>query len=470
MSVLFRAVEVDGRVVDVAVVDGRIDAIGPRLTPAADAEVIDGHGGALIPGLHDHHLHLYATAAASTSIEVGPPAVRDAARLAAALAEADRALGPGQWLRAVGYHEAVAGDLDREALDRTVAHRPVRVQHRSGARWTLNTAAVDALDLASRAEPGIERDASGRPTGRLHRADAWLRDLLPPAASPDLAALGARLASYGVTGLTDTTPTARIEDVSSMAAAVTSGALPQRVMVTGGAALTDTPWPAGIERGPVKLVIDDDTYPALDLLAAQIASAHQHGRAVAIHCVTRTALVLALAAWDVAGSRAGDRVEHGSVIPSDLVGDLLRLRLTVVTQPGFVAERGDEYLQDVDAADLPHLYRCASLLAAGVGVAGSTDAPYTSPDPWRAMRAAVSRQAPSGAVVGAAEAVSPTRALELFLGDLHDPAGPPRAVVVGAPADLCLLSRSRAAVLARLRADDVVATLCAGRIVHDGRR
>jgi len=154
------------------------------------------------------------------------------------------------------------------------------------------------------------------------------------------------------------------------------------------------------------------------------------------------------------------------VVPPELVDAIVRHGLTVVTQPGFIGERGDEYLSDVDEDDLPHLYPCRTLLDAGVPVAGSTDAPYSSADPWRAMRAAVSRRAPSGAVVGANEAVDAATALRLFLGRAHDPGGPPRTVAVGVPADLCLLDRPLADSLTRLRADDVAATVCAGRVLN----
>lgn len=468
MSLLVRNVEVDGALVDVEVIDGIVTQVAPRpLTRHGD--VLDGTGGALIPGLHDHHLHLYATAAGTASTAVGPPHVRNADGLRLVLAEADRSLPPGGWLRAIGYHETVAGDLDRSTLDRLVPLRPTRVQDRTGARWTLNSAALDALRIDERSEEGIERDAAGRPTGRLHRADAWLRDLLPPTAAPDLAALGAQLARCGVTGVTDTTPFEWVDDLAALAAAVAGGSLPQRVVVTGGPALADAVAPAVLERGPVKIVIDDGAYPSLNVLAAQIASAHGHRRAVAIHCVTRTALVLAVAAWDVAGAAPGDRVEHGAVIPVELIADLRRHDLTVVTQPGFVAERGDEYLAEVDPDDIPHLYRCASLLDAGVRVAGSTDAPYSAPDPWRAMRAAVARTTRSGALLGGGEAVSPRRALRLFLGDPHDPGGAPRMIAPGAPGDLCLLAHPLDAVLGRLTADDVVATIRAGEVIHDRR-
>lgn len=465
-QVLLRGVEVDGRVVDVRVSAGCIDAIGPALATGGATVVVDGHRGALLPGLHDHHLHLFAVAAAASSVPAGPPTVRTGPDLALALRTANAALPAGRWLRATGYHESVAGDLDRHGLDRIVADRPLRVQHRSGARWILNTAAVTALDLTARDHPGVDRDAHGAATGRVDRADSWLRALLPPAAAPDLATVGAALASRGVTGVTDTTASNDEDDLAAIARAVDAGALPQRVMVTGGHALAGLATPEGVERGPLKLIVDDGDYPALEDLADQIGDAHRHGRAVAVHCVTRTALVLALAAWDEAGSRPGDRVEHGSVIPAELITDLRRHRLTVVTQPGFVAERGDEYLRDVDADDLPHLYRCRSLLDAGVAVAGSTDAPYSAPDPWAAMRAAVSRRTPSGAVLGADERVTPEVALGLFLGDLHDPGGPARVVRVGASADLCLLAHPLATVLERLDADDVVATLCQGRVVH----
>lgn len=463
---VLRRVEVDDRIVDVGVADGRIDTVAPQVRPTTDAVVIEGHGGALVPGLHDHHLHLLATAAAAASTHVGPPQVRDRPGLVGALRSADASLGPGRWLRAVGYHDSVAGDLDRHTLDDIVARRPVRVQHRSGARWTLNTVALDRLDIASLPHPGIERDPAGRPTGRLHRADHWLGERLPPGAAPDLGTLGRYLASLGVIGVTDTTPSTRLSSLGLIADAVAAGALPQRVMVTGGPELIGARLTDDVEVGPVKLVIDDGDYPALDALAAQIDRAHRHGRAVAIHSVTRASLVLALAGWDVAGSRAGDRLEHGSVIPIELVGELARRAVTVVTQPGFVAERGDEYRREVDAEDLPHLYRCRSLLGAGVPIAGSTDAPYTDPDPWRAMRAAVSRSTPSGIALGADEAVSARQALGLFLGDRHDPGGPPRTVGPGEPADLCLLDRPLTAALEHLTSECVATTVCAGRLVH----
>ncbi len=105
----------------------------------------------------------------------------------------------------------------------------------------------------------------------------------------------------------------------------------------------------------------------------------------------------------------GDRIEHASVTPPEVIGAMARLSLTVVTQPAFIAARGDAYLRDVDAADRPDLYRCASFLEGGVAVGGSTDAPFGPDDPWLAMRAARERRAPSGARVGADRGVGGRR-------------------------------------------------------------
>jgi predicted amidohydrolase YtcJ len=468
-DLLIADVEVEGRVVDVVVERGTVTAIGPRGDVNA-TERVDGRGGALIPGLHDHHLHLLATAAALTSVDAGPPAVRNATGLAAALQAADRSHVGAGWLRAVGYHESVAGLLDRELLDSIVPHRPLRVQHRSGGMWVLNSAALDVVERAASSLPadGVERDGAGRATGRLFRLDRWLRDVLPIDGVPDLGRVGRRLARFGITGVTDTTPYEHVDDLRPLVDAVRAGALPQRVAVTGSASLASERFPEPLEVGPVKIVLEDHTPPPFDDFVGWIEVAHARRRPVAVHCVTRAALALALAAWDAAGVGLGDRIEHGAVIPPEFGAELAARRLTVVTQPGFVFERGDDYLDEVDPEDRPFLYPCRSLLDRGVLVAGSTDSPYSDGDPWTAIATATSRTTVGGRRLVPSEAIAPHQALALFLGELAAPGGLARRVAVGATADLCLLDRPLAEVLAAPSADRVVATFRAGRRIHGG--
>lgn len=465
---LLQRVEVGGALVDVAITGGTVQAVGPSLPVTARVEVVDGAGGALLPGLWDHHIHLVALAAARRSVHVGPPEVTDEAGLAATL----RSAGSGDaWIRAVGYHESVAGDLDRQALDRLAPGRAVRLQHRSGSMWVLSSEAVRRLGIEDERRAGLERDADGRLTGRAYGDDRWIGERvrhIAPEPPPDLAAVGAELASYGVVGVTDATPYASLGELDLLVGAAASGALPQHVVVTGGPALAGATPPAPLRRGPVKLRLADHALPSLDELAGWIATAHAAGRPVAVHCVTRESLVLTLVALDDAGSVPGDRIEHGAVVPPELLDGLRRHRLTVVTQPGFVAERGDRYLAEVDPDDVPHLYPCRRLLDAGVPVAGSTDAPFGHPDPWRAVSTAVSRRTAEGEVLGAGEAVDPAAALALLLGAPDDPGRLTRRVEVGAPADLCLLRAPLAEALAAPAADLVRRTLVAGATVHDG--
>jgi predicted amidohydrolase YtcJ len=220
-----------------------------------------------------------------------------------------------------------------------------------------------------------------------------------------------------------------------------------------------------VSVGPVKVMLHDDDLPPADDLAERFRVAHHADRPVAVHCVTRAQVVLTLAALQQAGSATGDRIEHGSVLPDEIVGDVRRMGVTVVTQPNFVAERGDEYLKDVDGDDLPLLYRCKSLIDAGVAVAAGTDAPFGGADPWAAVTAAIERKTPSGAVLGANETLPPARALALFLGEATSPATL-RLVQPGAVADLCVLRCSLSDAFANPGADLVRAAIMNGTVAY----
>lgn len=448
-------------VTDVKVSDGRVAACGPGLRPSPGEEEVDAAGHALLPGLHDHHVHLRALAAARSSVPVGPPQVRTPGELAQALKTADALAGPGAWLRCVGYHESVAGPLDRSVLDRIMPSRPVRVQHRTGKLWVLNSAAAGQIGLDDCELPGVERGGDGRPTGRLWRMDRWLAARVPAALS-SLAEVSASAAALGITGFTDATPGATGHDIASLAAAVADGSVVQRVHAMAPAGSCFPPG-AAITPGPVKLLLDDDALPPLDELAASVRRAHAENLPVAVHCVTRVQLLLALAALDEAGRRPGDRIEHGAVIPAEVIRELRGL--TIVTQPHFIAERGEQYAADVDAADRPDLWRLRSLMDAGVAVAAGTDAPFGGCDPWHVMRSAARRPA----VFRTSEAVSPAQALLLFLGEATAPATA-RRVRPGQAADLVLLRVTPADALRSLASDLVAATFVGGRRVYERDR
>lgn len=430
---LIRQARVPGfGMVDVRISGPTITECAPELDRRRGEGELPANGGWLLPGLHDHHIHLRSLASALRSVHVGPPNVRDRHQLATALAEADRMLAPGQWIRAVGYHESVAGPLDRSALDVLLPYRPVRVQHRSGALWMLNSRGLDLVG------------ATSQTTGRLWRSDSWLATKIGTQA-PSLAEISARAAALGVTGFTDATPAMAQASVDGLAQAVARGELVQRVHCMAPPGTIDPAVP-GFTLGPTKIILDDTALPTLDELIARIANAHAEGRAVAVHCVTRVQFVLTKAALESAGVRPGDRIEHGAVIPVESLDWLRKRRITVVTQPHFMVERGEQYDREVPAEDLLDLWRLRSLLAAGVAVAAGSDAPFGGFDPWRVLRAAVHRLD---------EGVTVEQALSLLTGG--------RVVRPGQIADLMLLRVPPSEAIETT--DAVVAAFVNGRLV-----
>ena len=248
-----------------------------------------------------------------------------------------------------------------------------------------------------------------------------------------------------------------------------SGALPQRVLLAGSLALGTADAADGVEIGPFKVHLHESVLPDVDELARDIARGHDAGRVAAVHCATKVELVVALAALRAAGTMRGDRIEHASIAPDTLIEDIATLGLTVVSQPHFIAERGDAYRAAILKAEWPHLYRLASFRAAGVALAGGSDAPFGGGDPWAAMAAATLRQTASGAVIGLDEALTPEAALDLFLGSAATP-GQPRSLRVGAVADLCLLDRPWLAARKALSSTLVRVTFIGGRIVNERER
>lgn len=449
-ALLLRNVEVEGEAVDVLVRDGTVAQIGAPDAP--DARVVDGRGGALLPGLHDHHLHLLATAAARTSVDCAGLADRD--DLAHALRTAE-----GPWVRAVRYDERLAGPLDRHVLDALVPDRPVRVQHRTGALWVLNSAALAAVRQTLDASPDVERDDQGRPNGRLWRYDARLRPALRHAA-PDLRPVAEDLARHGITGVTDATPDLDQPGLDLLATARRTGALPHRVTLLG--APTGGELPAGLDRGAWKLHLRDHDLPSPEALTHAVRTQHADHRAVAVHCVTAESLLLTLAALEDAGALPGDRIEHASVVPPGIAARIAEVGARVVTQPGFLHHRGDAYLREVEPTEQPWLYPYRSLIDAGVLVAPSSDAPHAPTDPWQAIAAATSRRTATGQHVATDEAVSAAQVLDGFLSPADDPGGRPRRVEVSAPADLVLLDVPLARALAEVPRNPVRLTLLSG--------
>ena len=445
-----------------------IQEIAPQLSPTIGESVLDARGGEVLPGLHDHHIHVFAAAAAHGSLDcdVGTGTVEDCRdRLAQRLS----GLAGSGWIRGVSYHEQQLGELDRWALDELCGDRPLRIQHRSGKLWVCNSLGLELLQLnASEQIDGVELDTQGRLNGRIVRNDKLIAQRLISTGGnvpPDIRGFSRMLARLGVVGVTDTSAHNNQQSRQDFDRLRREGVLLQRVNLMGDDSL---------DGGYLKILLDGDRLPPLEDLVRRINAARTKGRNVAFHCVTHLELVFALAALaDASGPEDGfDRIEHGAVVSDEMALRLADLGMPVITQPGFLYAKGDQYRADLTKSELANLYRFRGLQDLGVPVIASSDAPYGPVNPWQVIATAANRQTATGAVLGARECVCAEDALAGYLtppSALNQGLSFARArkLETGMPADVCLLERPWSEVLGQAGNATVRATLIGGSTVFD---
>ena len=185
-------------------VDGRhIQRVGSGEPPEAD-RVVDLPGASVLPGFIDTHVHLTATGLALGNRETEETSSA-AALLDLARARASEGEGPVV-LR--GFDETRWEDPTHPGLAEldAVTARPLVLHRADGHLALANSAALQASGLTEE-EEGVERDASGRPTGRitreaLHRLGRWAAGSLDDRAIQELQLQAAALgASRGVTAV-----------------------------------------------------------------------------------------------------------------------------------------------------------------------------------------------------------------------------------------------------------------------------
>jgi predicted amidohydrolase YtcJ len=213
------AAAVEGAPTALAIARGRVIALGDdreiRRLAGRGSTIVDLGGRRVVPGLIDGHIHA-VRAGATWDSELhwtGMPDVRSALASVAGAAARGR---PGEWIRAVGgWHPSQFTEgraPSREELDAVTGEHPVYVQALYD-HAVLNTEALrrSGIDQLAADPPGgsIERDADGRPTGRITGLGAFSLCLAAlPRRGPEeeragLAAMVRELHANGLTGLVD---------------------------------------------------------------------------------------------------------------------------------------------------------------------------------------------------------------------------------------------------------------------------
>ncbi|UOQ57416.1 amidohydrolase [Leucobacter allii] len=205
-------------------------------------------------------------------------------------------------------------------------------------------------------------------------------------------------------------------------------------------------------------------------------AAYRSGWPLALHAIGDAAIDLALDVIEEAQERYGARavpcrIEHFGIARPDQVERAARLSIAVTPQAGFIGPLGDQMAARVGAERESWLYRGRSVIDAGILLAGSSDLPVADNDLRRGMQAAVDRRTDSGAVLGAAEAITPEEALRTHTewaaratGQIADKGTLER----GKLADLTVFSASPLTA-PRIDELEIVATVLGGALSHDAR-
>lgn len=431
----------------VAVRGGRIAAVGEagdlEALRGPDTRLLDAEGRTVTPALLDPHLHLLAWAARLSSVDCSPGAVASIPELQRAIAGRARTLPPGSWVRAAGYDEFALREKrhpTRHDLDAAAPQHPVKLGHRSGHAWVLNSRGLElaGIRLDTPEPPGatIEREVpSGEPSGLLLEMDDYLGRHTPGPTPAEIEAglrqVDRQLLSWGVTFVQDATPSNDLTAWRDLAGYLERDILRVNVSMMVGLAALPALRRAGLAFGSaegrlvlggVKIILSESSgrlYPAQKELEEQVEEAQGAGFQAALHAVGVEAVASAVAALERVrrlgpGHDLRHRLEHASVCSPELLGRIARAGLGVVTQPAFLYYSGDRFLETVDPEDLPWLYRSTSLWRQGVAVAASSDAPVAPGDPRAGLYGAMARKARSGRTVGEGEGLALEEALALF--------------------------------------------------------
>ncbi|HEY1974439.1 MAG TPA: amidohydrolase [Pseudonocardia sp.] len=441
----------------VAVTDGRISAVGlerVRARVGPGTEVVRLRGRLLIPGFTDAHVH-----AVAGGVELGQcdlTGLSTPEHCQRRVAEHAAAHPDEPWIRGSGWSmEVFPGGLPtRELLDAVLADRPAYLTNRDHHGAWVNSRALRLAGVDQHtpdpADGRIERDADGVPTGMLQEgATELVGRLLPELTGADRLAglLRAQrlLHSLGITSWQDALLgefNGMVDPSDAYLAAATGGALTARVngalwwdrdrgleqideLVARRAGLTGHRLRArtvkimqdgiaenhtaamlepyltscgcvGTNRG--HSFVDPAALPgyvtALDALDFQV-----HFHALGDRAVRESLDALAWAR--AANAERGNRhhLAHLQVVHPDDVPRFGQLGAVATIQPLWASHE-----PQMDELTIPFLgprragwqYPFGSLLTSGATLAGGSDWPVSSPDPWAGIHVAVNRVAPGG--------------------------------------------------------------------------
>jgi predicted amidohydrolase YtcJ len=427
--------------------DGRIAFVGRAadVNPAPGEETLDLGGRTVLPGLVDAHGHLMHLARGRLSFDAR--GLGSEAEIARRIGKRAATRPRGEWITGRSWDQNLWPGRQfptRASLDRTAPDHPVALVRIDGHATWANSAALAAGEI-DRHTPDpvggiIVRDARGEATGLLIDTAQQLLQRAVPRPSDAQFDRAVReclddCLAVGLTGIHEMG--AELYALASYHRLLERGEFPFRnyVAVAGRSAST---WDHYRQRGPESFGDGRITVGALKLLAdgalgSRGAALHDsycddpgntglvlvpgeeverltleataRGFQMCVHAIGDRANTLVLDAFARALARTPRpdhrlRVEHAQILTDADVPRFRRLGVLPSMQAthctsdmGWAAERlGPERLRGA--------YAWRSLLATGVVIAGGSDFPVESPNPFHGIHASVTRRPRTGADPG----------------------------------------------------------------------
>lgn len=433
---------------------------------AGDARVVDGKGRTALPGLIDAHGHVMGLGIMSLQADLTGTTSLDAAL--ARIRSFANSQKEDRWIIGRGWNQVV-WKLGRfptaQELDAVVADRPVWMERIDGHAAWANSAALKlaGIDRNTKDPVGgrIERDAEGNPTGVLVDAAMDLvGSKIPPASEAQLdKALASALqimAGVGMTGVSDAG--IDVATFNRYRRFADAGKLSARINAMIGG--TGKDFDAIGKDGPllgyghdflsvrsVKLYADgalgsrgaamlmpysDDAknsgllFSKPDEMTAMISKAFAHGYQVCVHAIgdkgNREVLDSFAAAYTnyPAAKALRNRIEHAQVVSLDDIPRFVDLDLIASMQPTHATSDMNMAEDRVGHERIKGAYAWRSFLKQGTRIAGGSDFPVESPNPFFGLHAAVTRQDHDGHPPGGwypKQAMTVTEALRAFTLD-----------------------------------------------------